>query len=86
MPHFHIHVRAWGKLKRLCDSGDYIFSVSPFLGDFGQELFCKACHGFVISHTKGNNWDGTDFKIGVGTRCSEYSEWTLYTFFGCDYH
>ena len=31
----------------------------------------------MISRTKGENWDGTDFKMEVGTRCSEYSEWTL---------
>ena len=27
------------------------------IGDFGQELFCKACHAFVISRTK--------VKIGI---------------------
>ena len=38
-----------------------------FWGDFGQELFCEACHAFVISHTKSENWTGTVFKMGVGT-------------------
>ena len=27
--------------------------------------------------TKGENWDGTDFKMGVGTSLFKYSEWTL---------
>ena len=31
----------------------------------------------MISRTQGENWDGTDFKMWVGTRFSEYSEWTL---------
>ena len=35
------------------------------------------CHAFVISQTNGENWDGIDFKMGVGRRCSEYSDWTL---------
>ena len=28
------------------------------------------------THTKGKNWDWTDFKIRMGTRCSENSERT----------
>ena len=31
----------------------------------------------VISQRNGENWDVTDFKTEVVTRCSEYSEWTL---------
>ena len=27
--------------------------------------------------TKGDNCDGTDFKMGVSIRFSEYREWTL---------
>ena len=34
-------------------------------------------YAFVISLTKQVNWDGTDFKVRVGTRCLEYSEWAL---------
>ena len=63
--------------KALCFSLCNFLLISPFWGDFGQELFCKTCHAFVISQTKGENWDGTDFKMAVGTSCSEYSEWTL---------
>ena len=65
-------------LKRLC--GLIKIFLSPFWGDFGQELFRKACHAYVILRTKGENWDGTYFKMGVGTRCSEYSEWTLHRY------
>ena len=50
-------------------------------GDFGQELFCEECHAFVILQTKGENWDRTEFKMGVDTGCSEYSECTLTTDF-----
>ena len=76
---FTFHVRAWWKLKRLCVLVDLNFSsVLPFWGDFGQELFCKACHPLVISRTKCENWDGTDFKMGIGTRCSEYIKWSLH--------
>ena len=63
------------KLKRPCVSGDKSSLFLPFGGEFGQELFCEVYHAFVISHTKGENWDGTDFKMGVGTlRC-----WTIFT-------
>ena len=56
----------------------YLIKISLGLwGDFGKELFCKARHAFVISQTKSENWDGTDFKMRVGTRCSEYREWLL---------
>ena len=43
-----------------------------FWGDFGKELFYKACHALIISRI--DNWHGTDFKMGVGTRCSECRE------------
>ena len=53
----------------------YLIKISLGLwGDFGKELFCKARHAFVISQTKTENWDGTDFKMRVGTRYSGYSE------------
>ena len=68
---FTLHMRAWGKLKSLS-----VLVDSPFWRDFGQALFCKAWHAFVISLTKSENWDGNDFNAGFGTRCSEYSEWT----------
>ena len=29
------------------------------LGRFWARIVCKACHAFVISHTKGKSWDGT---------------------------
>ena len=35
------------------------------------------CHAFVISQTEVENLEGTDFKMGDGTRCLEYSELTL---------
>ena len=54
----------------------YFVFVSLFWGDFGQELFCKACHLFVVLR-KGETWDGTDIKTGVGTSCSECSEKAL---------
>ena len=41
--------------------------MSPFWGTFRQGLSCKGCHIFVILETKVENWDGADFKIGVGT-------------------
>ena len=63
--------------KALCFSGFKFLFVSLFWGDFGQELFSDECHAFVISRTKGENWDGTDFKMGVTARCSEYNEWIL---------
>ena len=28
---------------------------------------------------KSENWDGTDFQMGVVTRCSDYSEWTKWS-------
>ena len=58
---------------------EFLF-VSPFWDDFEQELFCKGCHAFVLSRIKGENRDGADFKMGVGTRCSEHSEWTSLAF------
>ena len=50
---------------------------SPFSGDFGQELSFKVWYAFVILRTKGENWDSTDFEVGVGTGCLEYTEETL---------
>ena len=35
------------------------------------------CHVFVISQTKVENWEGTDFKMRDGIRCLEYCELTL---------
>ena len=32
----------------------------------------------MISETKAEDWNGTDFKMGVSTRCSECSKWTLH--------
>ena len=49
--------------KALCFSRCNFLFVSPSWGDFGQELFRKACHAFVISRTKGKNWDVTDFSV-----------------------
>ena len=61
-----------------CVLADVIFSsFLPFEPDFGQELLNKVYHPFVVQRTKGENWDGSDFKMGVGTACSEYSEWPL---------
>ena len=37
----------------------------------------KACRSIAISRTRGENWGGTDFKIGVGATCSECGEWSL---------
>ena len=52
--------------------------MSPPWGDFGQELFYETCYAFVILKTKGENWDGTDFKIEVGRKkFLVYTEWTL---------
>ena len=56
--------------KAFCLLIKFLF-VSHYWGNFGQELFCKACHVFVITRMKGENWDGTDFKMAVGRRCSK---------------
>ena len=71
-------MRAWGKLKRLCALGDFkTFSLFPPFGAIrGKNCILKrATH--LQFRTKGENWDGTDFNMGDGTRCSEYSEFTL---------
>ena len=63
--------------KALCFSWLKFLFVSPFSGDFGQELFCKACHAFVISWTKGENWDGTDLRRGweQGVQSTVNGQW-----------
>ena len=48
--------------------------LSPFWGDFGH-----VTHLQFRTVTKREHRDGTVFKIAIGTRCSEYSEWTLPT-------
>ena len=87
MPRFHISytcvcVCVWGgggggggSEKALCFSWLKVLFLFFFWGDFGQELFCKECHAVVISRTKGEHWNATYFRMRVGTRCSEYSEW-----------
>ena len=72
MPRFTLHTSLVGvRDKALCSSLFKFLFVSPFWGDFGQELFGKACHAFVISRTKGGNWDRADLKMVGGTRYSE---------------
>ena len=62
-----------GQTERdFCFRGLKFLFVSPFWGDFGQELFCNTCNSFVILRAKGENWDETDFKMEVGTGCSEW--------------
>ena len=46
------------------------------MGDFGRELSCKRA-ARLIWRIKGENSDGTDFKMGVAATLPEFSEWTL---------
>ena len=61
MSSFHTQVHACGRLNRLC------VTVYAFLfwGDFGQELFSKAWHAFVISGTKDKIWIGLIVRLGL---------------------
>ena len=47
------------------------------MGDFGQELSRKRAARPVIWRIKGENCDGTDFKMGVAATLLELSEWTV---------
>ena len=47
------------------------------MGDFGRELSCSET---VILRIKGENCDGTDFKMEVAATLPELSEWTLMSF------
>ena len=58
VPHFHTsRACVGGTEEALCFSLLKFLLVSLFWGDFGQELFCKLCHTFVISQAKA--------KIGI---------------------
>ena len=56
---------------------NFIFVFFSVWGKFGQELFFKECHALVVKRIKWENWDETNFKVGVGTTYSEYIEWTV---------
>ena len=45
------------------------------MGDFGRQLSCKRAE-----RIKGENCDGTDFKMGVAATLPEFSELTLHHF------
>ena len=69
MTHFHNSCACVGETeKALCLRCFKFIFVSLFWGGFGQELFRKACHAFVVSRKKGENWDVTNFKMGISTR------------------
>ena len=46
------------------------------MGDFGREFSCK-CAARLIQRIKGEDCDGTDFKMGVAAPLPELNEWTL---------
>ena len=50
------------------------------MSDFGRELSFKCLSETLILRIKGENCDGTDFKMGVAATLPELSKWTITLF------
>ena len=85
VPGFHTLRVCVGETEKALSFSWLKFFLHLGRGDFGQELFCKTSHTLVILRTEGQNWDGTYFKMGLGTRCLECNEWTLTKFDSVNY-